>query len=99
MTFQGYLNACLKFAKDTENWSWLDRSHWFTTNGGGDYEESCDNANGGIDISWSFRLRADKVRAAAPQKFADAFTESLQLAIDNDDRDPDQLQAIVDLFT
>lgn len=94
MTFQDYLNACLKFAKDTENWSWLDRSRWFTTNGGGDYEESCDNANGGIDVSWSFRLRA-----AAPQKFADAFTESLQLAIDDDARDPDQLQAIVDLFT
>lgn len=99
MTFQDYLNACLKFAKDTENWSWLDRSRWFTTNGGGDYEESCDNANGGIDVSWSFRLRAYKVRAAAPQKFADAFTESLQLAIDDDARDPDQLQAIVDLFT
>lgn len=99
MTFQDYLNACLKFAKDTENWSWLDRSRWFTTNGGGDYEESCDNANCGIDISWSFRLRADKVRAAAPQKFADAFTESLQLAIYDDARDPDQLQAIVDLFT
>ena len=24
MQYDEYLNACLKFAKDTENWSWLD---------------------------------------------------------------------------
>lgn len=36
--------------------------------------------------------------ALAAQHFADSFTQLLQLAIDNDDRDPDQLQAIVDLF-
>ena len=34
----------------------------------------------------------------AAQHFTDSFSELLQLAIDNDARDPDQLQAIVDLF-
>lgn len=99
MTYYAYLNDCNDFARCSADWPDLDhRKPYITTNGHG-WQESCDNANGGIDVSWSFRLRADKVRAAAPQKFADAFTESLQLAIDDDARDPDQLQAIVDLFT
>ena len=99
MTFQDYLTDCLDFSKASQTWSALDyRKPFITTNGSG-WQESCDNANGGIDVSWAFRLHADKVRASAPQKFSDAFTDLLQLAFDDDARDPDQLQTIVDLFT
>lgn len=74
------------------------RKPYITTNGHG-WQESCDNANGGIDVSWAFHQDPADIFDYAAQHFADSFTQLLQLAIDNDDRDPDQLQAIVDLFT
>nr|DAF32280.1 MAG TPA: hypothetical protein [Ackermannviridae sp.] len=98
MTYNDYLADCLDFSKASWTWSELDPRKPFITTDGNGWQETCDNSNGGIDVSWAFHLNADKVRAAAPQKFADAFTELLQLSIDDDARDPDQLQAIVDLF-
>lgn len=99
MTFQDYLTDCLDFSKASQTWSALDpRKPYITTNGSG-WQESCDNNNGGIDVSWAFHLPAAAIYDNAAQHFADSFSELLQLAIDNDDRDPDQLQAIVDLFT
>jgi len=98
MTYNNYLTDCLDFSKASADWSDLDpRKPYITTNGHG-WQESCDNNNGGIDVSWAFHLPAVAIYDNAAQHFADSFTELLQLAIDNDDRDPDQLQAIVDLF-
>ena len=97
MTYQNDLADCISFSSESSKWGAIERGTYYTTNGTG-WQESCDNNNGGIDVSWAFHLHANEVRAAAPQKFADAFSELLQLAIDNDDRDPDQLQAIVNLF-
>lgn len=98
MTYNNYLADCLDFSKASAIWSELDpRKPYITTNGSG-WQESCDNNNGGIDVSWAFHRSSSDIRQDAPQHFADAFAELLQLAIDNDDRDPDQLQAIVDLF-
>ena len=99
MTYDEYLNACLKFAKDTENWSWLDGSRWFTTNGGGDYEESCDNANGGIDVAWAYKMDSDKVRKYATQEFMDCCTNFLQLAMDDPSAANDFVKMAYDLFT
>ena len=97
MTYQNYLLDCLDFAAKSQNWGNLERGRYYTTAGRG-WVETCDDCIGGIDVSWCFHLHAADIRAEAPQKFADAFAELLQLAIDNDDRDPDQLQAIVDRF-
>lgn len=63
MKYDEYLNACLKFAKDTENWSWLDRSRWFTTNGGGDYEEWCCTIKVDIENSKGQYIEKDKQEA------------------------------------
>ena len=99
MTYDEYLNACLKFAKDTKTWSWLDGSRWFTTNGGGDYEESCDNANGGINVAWAYKMNPDEVRKYAPQKFMDCCVEFLQLSIDDPSAANDFVQMAYDLFS
>lgn len=99
MTYYAYLNDCNDFARCSADWPDLDpRKPYITTNGHG-WQESCDNANGGIDVSWAFHQDPADIFDYAAQHFADSFTQRLQLAIDNDDRDPDQLQAIVDLFT
>lgn len=98
MTYNEYLSDCLDFSKASRKWSEIDyRKPYITTTGNG-WEETCDNGNGGIDVKWAFHLSAADIRRDAPQRFADSFAELLQLAIDNDARDPDQLQAIVDLF-
>lgn len=98
MTYNDYLADCLDFSKASWTWSELDpRKPYITTIGSG-WQESCDNNNGGIDVSWAFHLPAVAIYDNAAQHFADSFSELLQLAIDNDARDPDQLQAIVNLF-
>lgn len=104
MKYDEYLNACLKFAKDTENWdaenwSWLDRSRWFTTNGGGGYEESCDNANGGIDVAWAYKMDPDKVRKYAPQEFMDCCVEFLDMALNDPSAANDFVKMAYDLFS
>lgn len=51
MTYYAYLNDCNDFARCSADWSDLDpRKPYITTNGHG-WQESCDNANGGIDVS------------------------------------------------
>ena len=98
MTYNDYLSDCLDFSKVSKKWVELDhRKPYITTTGSG-WEETCDNSHGGIDVAWAFHRSAADIRRDAPQHFADSFAELLQLAIDDDDRDPDQLQAIVDLF-
>lgn len=54
MTYNNYLADCLDFSKASAIWSELDpRKPYITTNGSG-WQESCDNNNGGIDVSWAF---------------------------------------------
>ena len=96
MTYNNYLADCLTFAKETAKWAALDHPY-YTTSGAG-WEASCDNNNGGIDVSWAFHLRAKEIRDAAPQHYADAIIELVQLAID-DEWDAEQMQSIVDLFS
>ncbi len=96
MTYNDYLAACLDFAKDTAKWAALD--HPFYTANGPRWEESCDNNNGGIDVSWAFHCHADEIRRDAPQHYADAIIELVQLAID-DGWDAETMQSLVDQFS
>lgn len=98
MKYNEYLSDCIDFAEKSESWNELDHSKPFITTNGNGWQETCDNANGGIDVSWAFHLTADEIRADAPQQYADAITELLQLAID-DEWTADQLQSIVDQFS
>ena len=55
MKYDEYLNACLKFAKDTENWSWLDRSRWFTTNAAVTMRNPVTMQTAAIDVAWAYK--------------------------------------------
>ena len=94
MTYNNYLTDCLTFAKETAKWAALDHYSVYTTNGSG-WKESCDNNNGGIDVKWAFHCRAKEIRDAAPQHYADAIIELVQLGID-DEWDAEAMQSIVD---
>ena len=96
MTYNDYLTACLDFAKDTVKWAALD--HQFYTAASTYWEESCDNNNGGIDVSWAFHLHAADIRKDAPQHYADGILGLFQAAIDNE-CDVDTMQSLVDSFS
>lgn len=97
MTYNNYLTDCLTFAKETAKWAALDHYSVYTTNGSG-WKESFDNNNGGIDVKWAFHCRAKEIRDAAPQHYADAIIELVQLGID-DEWDAEAMQSIVDQFS
>lgn len=83
MLIEEYKEVCIQFAKETKDWNQLNKYKYYTSNGNS-WEESCDNAHGGLDISWAFQMKENKIKELAPQKFVDLIKEEIQTAIDND---------------
>lgn len=54
MTLKEYTEREIQFAKDTKEWGHLDKFSHYTTGQWEDWEETSDNAHGGIDLSWAF---------------------------------------------
>lgn len=99
MTYNDYLSACKAFANDTQHWSYCPQLFYTTTGSPYNiYVESGDNASGGIDVSWAFKMSPEQVEKHAPQQFMDCCTELLRLVIDGD-CDSDFLESIYSLFT
>lgn len=81
MTLLEYTDACIRFSAETESWGGLDPYQHYTTTGS-DWQESCDNASGGLDVSWAFRLSEEKIQALACGKFLELLTAELEQGID-----------------
>lgn len=96
MTLDQYTSTAIKFAKDTANWYHLDDYKWYTTNGR-NWEESDDNANGGLPIDWAFHLTEDEIKQCAAENFIETAREEIQAAIDNE-CGLKQLQSLVDFI-
>ena len=77
-----YTTCCLAFAADTAEWGGLDPYKWYTTYDGS-WEETSDNANGGIDVSWAFHEKPDRIVQLAPQILVGQIIELLRCFIDN----------------
>ena len=53
--FKDYKNGVLSFASNTKEWDKLDEYKFYTAcNSYDEWEETSDNANGGLDVSWAF---------------------------------------------
>ena len=52
-TFVQYKEGLETFLRESAEWEELDRFRSYSVNRFG-YYESCDNANGGLDVSWAF---------------------------------------------
>lgn len=52
-TFSQYKEGLETFLRESAEWEELDRFRSYTVNRFG-YYESCDNADGGLDVSWAF---------------------------------------------
>lgn len=86
MNYKEYLAACQNFAKASQSWERLDQSRFFTTRSvePGGWCETCDNAHGGIDVSWAFHLDEDRVNEDAPSMYARNIVSVVQSMIDNE---------------
>lgn len=96
MLLKDYIESAKTFAKETKDWGSLNEYAYYTTNGNG-WDESCDNAPGGIDISWAFHESAEKIEKEAGQHFINEIADRLEQGID-EGWDADQLQEVLKLM-
>ena len=82
MTLEQYTDACIKFSGDTKEWGGLDPYRFYTTAPNG-WEETCDNANGGIDVSWAFQETEKRIRDQAAVRFLRELQAAIELARDD----------------
>ena len=98
MNIKEYTEICLDFAKESSDWMRLDERQHYTTCSQGGWYESCDNADGGIDVSWAFHESESYIRERAPHKFVDKLLQIVQVAID-DEWDAESLHYIMETFS
>ena len=96
MLLKDYIDAAKTFAEDTKDWGNINQYAYYTTNGNG-WDESCDNASGGLDISWAFHETDDKIEKEAGQHFIDEIAARLEQGID-EGWEADQLNEVLKLM-
>ena len=95
---EAYTAAAIKFAEDSKEWpaDVINSLEFVTHRTDGTYEETCDNgAEGGLDVSWAFKLSEEQVRENALQKFADEITSIFKSVIEEatfDECDPEEVE-------
>lgn len=93
-----YAEICKAFSHETEEWGYLPDENFYTTDGSFDWKESSDNAHGGIDIAWAFKLSDIEINHAAAEKLFELLMEEIQLAV-SDEWEPDQLAVSLEKFS
>lgn len=96
MLLKDYIEATKNFSEETKAWGNLNEYAYYTTTGNS-WEESCDNASGGIDISWAFHEDAEKIEKEAVQHLIDEIVDRLEQGID-EGWDAKQLQEVLKLM-
>mgnify|MGYP007105371275 FL=1 len=96
MLVKDYTENCLKFAKETKKWGSLNPYSYYLTDGFS-WNETCDGNGGGLDVSWAFQMKENKIKELAPQKFVDLIHEEIITAIDND-LSADEIGELVDML-
>jgi hypothetical protein len=96
MLLKDYIESAKVFAEESKDWRNLNEYAYYTTNGNS-WEESCDNASGGIDISWAFHESAEQIEKEAGQHFVNEIADRLEQGID-EGWEADQLQEVLKLM-
>lgn len=76
---KNYAEICKSFSKDTSEWGGLDDFKFYTTKGAS-WEETSDNAHGGVDVSWAFHLPDDDIEMRAAEELFEQLMNELDLA-------------------
>lgn len=74
---QGYEACCKKFAADTRRWGNYDEYNFYSTDGSGDWYESCDNDKGGLDVKWAFHMTTREIERGIRKYLEDLIEDML----------------------
>jgi len=83
MIIINYTEQCVKFAKDSKNWSRLP-NNFYTAKPNSEYQESSDNADGGIDVSWAFKKSVAEIREDAHGIMLDLILQEIKILLNDD---------------
>lgn len=85
MNVEKYTNCCKKFAEETREWAGLRSfSRYYTSKDDCDWAETCDNAHGGLDVSWAFHVDDANIEKYASKAFCYSVAEDLLALADNE---------------
>ena len=93
---KNYAEICKRFSNDTSEWGGLDDYKFYTTDGAG-WEETSDNAHGGVDVSWAFQLSDGEIEMRAAEELLEQLMNELDLA-DSDGWGSDSFRKIYEKF-
>lgn len=97
MLVKEYVESCVRFAHDTSKWPKLNGIKFYTTAPDCGWEESCDNAHGGLDVSWAFHESAEVIAQEAAQRFINEIAAHLEQGI-NENWEAAQLNEVLKLM-
>jgi hypothetical protein len=98
MRLDNYIKSCKKFAKDTKNWSSLDRCKFYTDDGRGEWLETSDNAHGGVRVDWAYGLSEKDVNRRAFEEYLLVLRDLVEVCAYDRDTDRGQWAAVLELF-
>lgn len=81
ISFEDYEAACLSFAKATKDFGGLNDTDHYTTSTygdagyGGSVEKTSDNAHGGLNVRWAFRLTSAEIKKRIREEYVVASKE------------------------
>lgn len=99
MNLEEYIICCKHFAHDTEGWGGLADCKFYTTDGVGCWDESCDNAHGGLDIAWAFHCTDAEIESDAKWRYDSELEQELNDALDDRDFDLQQWHATFEKYS
>ena len=88
-----YTDGCVDFANDSREWYAMDNRYPFYTIemiNGGKWNETCDNAQGGICCKWAFHKNENEIRKNAEHEFLEYISDFLEIS-DYDEWSQDEI--------
>lgn len=99
MTIKEYILTCKNFAHDTKDWGGLTDCKFYTTDGVGYWDESPDNAHGGLDIAWAFHRTDEDIEAKAKRRYESQLQQELSDSLDDRDFDLEQWKSVFERYS
>ena len=98
-----YVKCCKHFSHDTAEYMRLRNNMMYVTGRGESspyWNETCDNANDGVNLEWAFHLSDEEIETFAPQELLQEVLQDLENSCDwiENEHDIDFLEKIIDKY-
>lgn len=98
MTLLDYTNACLKFARESADWTDMDPRKWYYANNAGYLVEDYDHNQPGINVSWAFHGDQKYIVDNAEERFLYYLVNQLEQGLD-EGFDAEQWRSLAETYT